>query len=297
MGKVENYTAFAEAVARDNTHGYDQIDRWGNPNYDCSGLVIRAVDNQQIPVRNAGASYTGNMYNAFIKCGFKDVTASVNKATGSGMKRGDILLNVVHHTAIFCGNGQMVDARSNEWGGATGGKSGDQTGHEIEIHSYRNYPWDYVLRFEESTVAPAPTQSTLLQYGSRGSAVSTLQANLNKVIKAGLVVDGDFGIKTWNAVVSFQKNNGLVVDGVYGPKSDAKMQALLKSTPAPTASTYVVTAKAGLRIRTGANGSSSIVTAMPYGSEFKVTKTSNGWAYGTWKSYSGWASMEYLRKK
>lgn len=29
MSKVENYTSFAENIARDNTHGYDQRDRNG----------------------------------------------------------------------------------------------------------------------------------------------------------------------------------------------------------------------------------------------------------------------------
>ena len=44
----------------------------------------------------------------------------------------------------------MVDARINEKGTTTGGKSGDQTGHEIEIHAYNNHPWANVLRYPES---------------------------------------------------------------------------------------------------------------------------------------------------
>ncbi len=38
VSKIENAVARAEAIALDDTHGYDQIDRWGNPNYDCSGI-------------------------------------------------------------------------------------------------------------------------------------------------------------------------------------------------------------------------------------------------------------------
>ena len=33
--------AFMEAMAADDTHGYDQASRWG-PDYDCSSLVISA---------------------------------------------------------------------------------------------------------------------------------------------------------------------------------------------------------------------------------------------------------------
>ena len=127
MSKVENYTSFAENVARDDTHGYDQRDRNGNPNYDCSGLVCDAVERAGIKVKEAGASYTGNMLSAFKKAGFKDITSQVTLSTGAGLKRGDVLLSVGHHTAIYCGGGKMVDARINEKGTTTGGKSGGQT--------------------------------------------------------------------------------------------------------------------------------------------------------------------------
>ena len=102
MSKVENYTSFAENIARDNTHGYDQRDRNGNPNYDCSGLVCDAVERAGIKVKEAGASYTGNMLSAFKKAGFKDITSQITLSTGAGLKRGDVLLSVGHHTAIYC---------------------------------------------------------------------------------------------------------------------------------------------------------------------------------------------------
>ena len=41
VSKIENAVARAETIALDDSRGYDQVDRWGNPNYDCSGLVIR----------------------------------------------------------------------------------------------------------------------------------------------------------------------------------------------------------------------------------------------------------------
>lgn len=149
MGKVENYTQQAINIANDNRHGYSQYNRWGNPDYDCSGLVITVVQNSGIPVKSNGATYTGNMYNVFLKCGFKDVTKSVNLRTGQGLKRGDVLLNPNHHTEIYIGNGKNVGARISEIGKIYG-KKGDQTGQEIRTHNYYNYPWFYVLRYPES---------------------------------------------------------------------------------------------------------------------------------------------------
>ena len=144
---VENATKWMENIANDNSHGYDQIYRWGEfGDYDCSSAVITAYQQAGIPVKTNGATYTGNMYSVFTKCGFRDVTASCNLATGAGMKRGDVLLNHVHHVAMYCGNGMEVEASINEFGGATGGKPGDQTGSEFLIKAYRNYPWNCVLR-------------------------------------------------------------------------------------------------------------------------------------------------------
>ena len=143
---AEAAVKFAEKVANDSSHGYDQGNRWGNPDYDCSGLVISALENSGIKAKTNGASYTGNMYNALIKSGMKDVTSSVNFSTGSGLKRGDVLLTPGRHTEFYSGNNQMVGARINENGGIRGGKPGDQNGKEIAIGAYRNYPWKYALR-------------------------------------------------------------------------------------------------------------------------------------------------------
>lgn len=62
----------AVAIANDNSHGYDQINRWG-PNYDCSSLVISCFEAVGVPVRSSGATYTGNMKRIFKKCGFFEV--------------------------------------------------------------------------------------------------------------------------------------------------------------------------------------------------------------------------------
>lgn len=149
MGKVETYTQQAINIANDDRHGYSQYNRWGNPDYDCSGLVITVVQNSGVPVKSNGATYTGNMYSVFLKSGFKDVTQSVNLKTGQGLKRGDVLLKPNNHTEIYIGNGKNVGARISELG-TIYGKKGDQTGKEISTHNYYNYPWVYVLRYPDS---------------------------------------------------------------------------------------------------------------------------------------------------
>lgn len=148
--KIESAISFMETIAKDDSHGYSQTNRWG-PDYDCSSLVITAWQQAGVSVKTGGATYTGNMYGVFKKYGFQDVTNTINLPTGRGLQRGDVLLNKRHHTAMYCGNGKEVEASINELGKAVGGKTGDQTGREILIRSYRNYPWDYVLRFNESS--------------------------------------------------------------------------------------------------------------------------------------------------
>lgn len=144
--KVENAVKWMIEIANDDTHGYDQTDRWG-PDYDCSSFVISGYEQAGIPLKSNGASYTGDMYEACIKTGFKTVDWGNDVGT---LKRGDILLNVVHHTCCYIGDGKIVQASSNEFGGVTGGETGDQTGKEIYIRDYYKYPnggWDYVLRY------------------------------------------------------------------------------------------------------------------------------------------------------
>lgn len=150
MGAIETAVRWAINIANDDTHGYDQIHRWGK-DYDCSSLVISAFNNAGV---KTGATYTGNMKALFLRHGFKDVTSSVNLGTGAGLVRGDVLLvhNVNHqHTALYCGNGTEVEASINEKGTATGGKTGDQTGREILVRAFRPYFYTTVLRYSADT--------------------------------------------------------------------------------------------------------------------------------------------------
>lgn len=147
----EKAAQFMTEIAQDNSHGYDQANRWG-PDYDCSSLVISAYKSAGVPLT---CTYTGNMRSDFLNHGFV-IPLNVNLATGAGLQIGDVLLNEQHHTAMYIGGGKIVQASGNEHGGVTGGQPGDQTGGEINIHAYYNFPWDCVLRYVKKE-EPAPT--------------------------------------------------------------------------------------------------------------------------------------------
>lgn len=165
MGKIENYVQSAIDIANDNRHGYSQYYRWGSPNtwsdFDCSSLVISVCEWAGIPVKTNGATYTGNMYGVFTKCGFKDVTNSISLGNGKGLQRGDILLNSYYHTEIYIGNGKTVGAKIDEYGDIVGTNTGDQTGREICTSWYYNYPWTSVLRYVgDNTSVSKPTSQS-----------------------------------------------------------------------------------------------------------------------------------------
>lgn len=188
MSKVESAIQWMENTAKDNRHGYDQKWRWNEKgDYDCSSAVITAWEQAGVPVKTKGATYTGNMLSVFKKCGFKDVTNQVSRSTGVGLLRGDVLLNTAKHTAMYCGNGMEVEASINEKGKAIGGVPGDQTGKEFLIRPYRNYPWNYVLRYSEKTAEAPKTAST-----------SSSNGTLNKTIKrSGIVTASALSVRKW----------------------------------------------------------------------------------------------------
>lgn len=212
-----------EAWAADDSHGYDQQYRWGERgDYDCSAAVIQAWELAGVPVKSSGATYTGNMRGAFLLCGFEDVTSLIDLTTGSGLERGDVLLNIVNHTAMYCGAGKEVEASINELGTVTGGQPGDQTGREFLVRPYRNYPWNCVLRYGAGASSrPGPeyeysVKLGLLKEGMEDAQVRTVQELLAARGYYSGDCDGIMGELTKRAVMGYQADTGLLTDGEVG---------------------------------------------------------------------------------
>lgn len=239
MNVIEKYVQFMEKIAADQSHGYSQQSRWG-PDYDCSSLVITALEQAGIPAKTNGATYTGNMRSVLLALGFRDVTGKVDRSTGKYMERGDILLNEIHHTAVFCGSGKIVHARGQSYGSPS---TGDQ-GQEIAVTNYYNYPggWDCVLRYNGGNTEPTYKQEEYyigtcivrlgeMVQGCIGQQVKTLQILLNSKGYRGkdgkrLDEDGEYGPNTAYAVEQMQRKAGMT--GIrFGTVSSATWQLLL----------------------------------------------------------------------
>src|SRR5262249_61308944 len=74
-----------------------------------------------------------------------------------------------------------------------------------------------------------------LRMGSRGAEVRTLQNLLNRVLhpSPNLVPDGIFGQRTYNAVITFQRQHNLVPDGIVGPRTWAALEQAGQQPPPP----------------------------------------------------------------
>ncbi|NJR17314.1 MAG: peptidoglycan-binding protein [Calothrix sp. CSU_2_0] len=69
--------------------------------------------------------------------------------------------------------------------------------------------------------------STVLKEGSKGQEVIKLQEGLKKLNFYSGVVDGIFGTATKDAVIKFQRSQGLIADGIVGAKTLSKLNEIL----------------------------------------------------------------------
>lgn|GEM_PF-2311371 len=239
MSVVETAVNYAIDVANDNSHGYDQIHRWGK-DFDCSSLIISSYEKAGLKLRENGASYTGNMKSAFLKCGFE----AFNYVKGMRLLRGDVVLcdhyannKYYGHTLLYLGNGKIVQASINEKGTTKGGKPGDQTGREISVGNFYEYSkgWDCVLRYQwdnkqemEQETKTVNIELISLTHGMKNEQVKTVQRLLNALGYVGangkkLTTDGDFGSNTLYAVNKLQQDFLGYHDGIVGQKTWTKL--------------------------------------------------------------------------
>lgn len=143
------YLQWAIDIANDDSHGYSQCNRTGNPDYDCSSLVWYSL-------------VEGSGFDADALGGYPFSThseASILKQNGfteyqytseDELEPGDILL--IHngsrqHTEIYVGEGQTVGAHSSREGDGRCGTAGDQSGTEISVVP-NSGNWAYYYRLE-----------------------------------------------------------------------------------------------------------------------------------------------------
>lgn len=228
MGKIDDAVALAVKIANDDSHGYSQRNRDGNPDFDCSSLIIYIWQSCGVPVKDRGATYTGNMVQAFLQAGFRKVNPAIES-----LQAGDVLINVVHHTAIYIGNGKIVQATIAE-NGTIHGTPGDQTGTEIGIFPYYDFPWDYVLRYDgdpgQQEIISVnisygenscrDTKMPMVRKGDYGPAISAIQGALKyHGFFSQSDINGCFDGKTERAVISFQTKHKIEIDGIVGPET------------------------------------------------------------------------------
>lgn len=145
MANIYKAVQFMIDTANDDTHGYDQTHRNG-PDYDCSSLVGTALHVAGFDV--SPYSWTGNLEKQLVACGFVKCEAP--------WLAGDIHLKTGKHVCMSVTSKEIAQASINEKGKATGGKTGDQTGKEIWIRSYYEYPngWDAHYRYAGANDSP-----------------------------------------------------------------------------------------------------------------------------------------------
>lgn len=229
----------------------------------------------------------------------------------SGMKKGDVVFFAfngsgyqgryrgIHHVGIVLG--KLADGRFSAVEGNTSQSSSDNGG-EVQIR-YRAasgiagyYRPDYsgVAAPSKPSAPSNPSTTPTLQLGSENTlAVTKLQKELNQS-GAKLVVDGDFGANTLVAVKAFQSKYKLEADGIVGP---ATWKVLL-ATGAPAASVVkikTVTARSGLRVRSGAGLNYRVLGTLKYGSKVSVVSSSSGWYKIKFNNGYGYVSSSYVK--
>ena len=133
------YIQWAVDIANDDSHGYSQANRVGNPDYDCSSLVYYSLINAGYSTDQLGTYpfTTASMPTILPQAGFER-----HGFVQSELQEGDILWRA-GHTAMYIGNDQIVHAS----GYKNHPEAGDQSGQEILVQGIAGSgPWTAYYR-------------------------------------------------------------------------------------------------------------------------------------------------------
>ena len=210
-GSIEKAVQWALDTAADDSHGYSQANRWGNPDYDCASFVISAY--RSVGFKLTNAVHCGNMKQPFIDEGFVWIPKSeIDLSTSKYLKRGDILLNTRSHTEIYIGDNMQVGAHDGTYDIFDYNDPGDSTGKEICPVKYTNYSnWEGILRYQDEPVdlgesfycniinnqtGMAVTNDSDENCENRNATIRTLTNEKNQVWQFTRQEDGSYEIKS-----------------------------------------------------------------------------------------------------
>ena len=142
------------------------------------------------------------------------------------------------------------------------------------------------------TAAPtaAPAADAVLQQGSSGTAVRTLQ---NRLKMLGYLPDsnGVFGAATREAVLAFQQDFGLSATG----RADQTTLYRLEDAAEGITTTAVVTTAGGtLTLRSSRSTLSTALGYLPNGSTVGVVDPDTSWSLVRWHARQGYVMTDYL---
>lgn len=168
----------------------------GKVNTDCSGL-IGAYREKQI-----GSS---QLYSTAKK------RMPISQVNDFGV---GVVLWKQGHVGVYVGNGYCVEAKGIDYGTIKSKVSDTKWQYGLTFDDMM-YRYEKTVCGKEKMHNPYKEPTALLKRGAKGDAVKWLQFELNES-GFDLIVDGIFGDKTYNAVISYQKSCKIEVDGIVG---------------------------------------------------------------------------------
>lgn len=137
---------------------------------------------------------------------------------------------------------EVSDSRSSDGDGG-GGEASDGSGHSSERSTTTTAPTTTTTTAPPTTTTtapppppppPGPEADGVLRMGESGDAVLALQQRLTELGYWLSAADGSYGLTTQQAVLAFQKAEGLGRDGVAGPETLGRLQTAGHVTAAST---------------------------------------------------------------
>lgn len=279
---------------------------------DCSSSIALAYKYAGYPFYDNNGSYNLNTVGMYRANSLKEVPVVIKNGVIQNpevLQLGDMLLfagsDSSRKYAGYVGHVEMVGKISGTKVTLYGHGSGTPRATEMNAYCKKRYASKTntglghkglikVVRFFTDG-----EDGVLLSRGSKGEAVKQLQRNLMQLGYAlpKYADDGDFGTETYDAVVQFQKENGLPVTGIYTEDTDKVMQEKLgkpaaPETPeAPKGKRLVITGNS-VNIRTGPGTEYTAIHTADKGETFAVPDT-EGWTPIDYGGHTYWCSDKY----